>query len=233
MEGERSLISGRVIGLTSITERILEMDRHMIRRNRLWYSVAALVLVLGCLAAAVLIISTLASYPSLIKEAYKSPLQKVEVPGEAEIDLRSKGAYGVYYEGHKGAYTHAEWPPTLDCNLTSKTTGEDIPLVPDYVPTNRYSTKDGSQVGVLIYSTTIKDPGSHTLSCDYPDGRHGPTLTLAIGPNYFFEFLRVAWNMGGSILGGAGVLCGSFVLSFGIAAFVFLRTRNGGRLKEK
>jgi hypothetical protein len=209
------------------------MDRHMMRRNRLWYGVAALVLVLGCLAATILILSTLTSYPSLIKEAYKSPLQKVEVPGEADIDLRRKGAYGVYYEGHRGAYIHAEWPPTLDCSLTSRTTGDDIPLVSDYVPTNRYSSKDGSRVGVLIYSTTINDPGSHRLSCDYPDGRHGPTLILAIGPNYFFEFLRVAWNMGGPLLGGAGVLCGSFVLSFGIAAFVFLRTRKGGRLKEK
>jgi hypothetical protein len=216
--------------LISITERRLEMDRSMIIRHRSWYGVAALVLVLGCLAAAIFIISTLTSYPSLIKEAYKSPLQKIEVPGEADIDLRRKGAYGVYYES---AHAPTEGPPVLDCSLTSKTTGDDIPLVSDYVPTNRYSTKDGSRVGVLIYSTTIKEPSLHTLSCDYPDGRVSPKMMLAIGPNYFFEFLRVAWNMGGSILGGAGILCGSFMLSFGIAAFVFLRTRNGGRLEEK
>ncbi|HEY45160.1 MAG: hypothetical protein AMJ88_14855 [Anaerolineae bacterium SM23_ 63] len=198
------------------------MDRHMIRRNRLWYGLAALVLVLGCLAAVILIISTLISYPSLIKEAYKGPLQKVEVPGEADIDLRRKGAYGVYYEA---AHDPTEVPPVLDCSLTSKTTGEDIPLVPDYVPTNRYSTKDGNRVGVLIYSTTVKEPSLHTLSCDYPDGRVSPKLVLAIGPNYIFEFLRVAWNMGGSILGGAGVLCGSFVLSVGIVAVASIRTR--------
>jgi hypothetical protein len=194
----------------------------MIRRNRLWYGVAALVLVLGCLTAAILIITTLTSYPSLIKDAYKSPLQKIEVPGEADIDLRRRGAYGVYYET---PHISSEGPPVIDCSLTSKTTGEDIPLVSDYVPTNRYSTKDGSRVGILIYSTTIKEPSLHTLSCDYPDGRVTPKLVLAIGPNYFFEFLRVAWNMGGSILGGAGVLCGSFVLSFGIVAVAFIRTR--------
>jgi hypothetical protein len=224
------LTSGRVIGLISITERRLEMDRHMIIRHRLWYGVAALVLVLGCLAAAILIISTLTSYPSLIKEAYRSPLQKIEIPGEADIDLRRKGAYGIYYET---AHVPTEGPPALDCSLTSKTTGDDIPLVPDYVPTNRYSTKDGDRVGVLIYSTTIEEPSLHTLSCDYSDGRISPKHVLAIGPNYFFEFLRVAWNMGGSILGGAGVLCGSFVLSFGIAAIAFSRTRKGGRLREK
>lgn len=197
------------------------MDRHMIRRHRLWYGVAALVLVSGSLTAAVLIISTLTSYPALIREAYKSPLQKIEVPGEADIDLRRKGAYGVYYET---AHVPTEGPPVLDCSLTSRTTGDDIPLVSDYVPTNRYTSKDGNRVGVLIYSTTIKEPGLHTFSCDYPDGRVAPKLVLAIGPNYFFEFLRVAWNMGGSILGGAGVLCGSFVLSFGIAAVALFRS---------
>lgn len=211
-------------------ERRPEMDRHMIRRHRLWYGAAALVLVFGCLAAASLIISTLTSYPSLIKEAYKSPLQKVEVPGGADIDLRRKGAYGVYYEGHKGAYTHAEWPPTLDCSLISKTTGEDVPLVPDYVPTNRYMTKEG-RAGVLIYSTTIKEPSLHTLSCDYPDGRVRPRLVLAIGPNYFFEFLRVAWNLGGQVLGGVGIICGSVILSIGIAVVPLLR-RNKSKLVE-
>lgn len=197
------------------------MDRHMIRRHRLWYGVAALVLVLGCLAAAILIISTLTSYPSLIKEAYKNPLQKIEVPGEADIDLRRKGAYGVYSE----TALPKEGPPVLDCSLTSKTTGDDIPLVPDYVPTNRYSTKDGSRVGVLIYSTTVENPGLHRLSCGYPDGRVSPNLVLAIGPNYIFEFLRVAWNLGVSVLGGLGVLCASTTLAVVIAIVGFLRSR--------
>jgi len=196
------------------------MEKHVIKRHRLWYGVAALVLVLGCLAAAILIISTLATYPSLIKEAYKSPLQKIEVPGEAEINLRRKGAYGVYYETTS---VPSEGAPGLDCRLTSSTTGADIPLVPDYVPTNRYETKD-ARVGVLIYSTTVENPGLHTLSCNYPDERVSPKQMLAIGPNYFYEFLRVAWNMGSSLLGGAGILCGSSVLSLGIVAIAVFQS---------
>jgi hypothetical protein len=188
----------------------------------LWYGVALFVLMVGCLVGAILIISPLTSYPSLIKEAYRNPLQKVEVPGEAGIELRRKGAYGIYYET---AHVTTEGPPALDCSLTSKLSGDDIPLVPDYVPTNRYSTKDEERVGVLIYSTTIKEPSLYTLSCDYPDGREGPKLVLAIGPNYFFEFLRVVWNMGGTILGGVAVLCGSFLLSFGVAAVALIRAR--------
>ena len=73
----------------------------------------------------------------------------------------------------KLARVPAEGAPVLDCRLTSSTTGADIPLVPDYVPTNRYETKD-ARVGVLIYSTTIENPGLHTLSCNYPDERVSP-----------------------------------------------------------
>jgi hypothetical protein len=172
--------------------------------------------------------SGLRDYPSLIAEAYKGPLQRLEIPGDADLELSRKGAYGVYYEGDRDSDVDLELPPILNCSLTLKRTGEDIPLVPDYVPTNRYATKDG-RTGVLIYSTTVTDPGLHTLSCDYPDGRVGPQLVLALGPNYFWEFLRVVWNLGGQVLGGAGVFCGSILLSMGIALVALVR---GSKWKE-
>jgi hypothetical protein len=206
------------------------MKRQSNRNSRWLLCAAALVLVPGCFGAAMLIIPALSSYPALIAEAYHDQLQKVEIPGEADLYLERKGAYGVYYEGHEGAYIHAEWPPTLDCSLTSKTTGDDVPLAPDYVPTNRYQTNSG-RVGVLVYSTTIDKPGLHTLSCDYPDGRDGPKLTLAIGPNYFYKFLQVAWNIGSDLLRGVGILCGSFVLALFLTIVAFVQSRRG-RLDE-
>ncbi|MGB2897267.1 MAG: hypothetical protein WBB65_14025 [Anaerolineales bacterium] len=202
------------------------MNKKMVKNPRWWYFFAALVLALGCLIAAMLFNkSGLGDYPSLIAEAYKDPLQKVEIPGEADLKLSRKGAYAIYCERPKGSYIQAEWPPALDCSLTSKTTGEDVPLVADYVPSNQYSTKDGDQVGMLLYSTTVEDIGLHTLSCDFADGRLSPKLVLAVGPNYFFEFLRVAWNLGGSVLGGVGVLCASSTLAVVIAVAVFLTRR--------
>jgi hypothetical protein len=204
------------------------MDTHIIVRRRIWIGVAILVLVSGCLGAATLIGFKLTSYPSLIKEAYRDPLQKIEVPGEADIELNRKGAYAVYFETDQVP----EGPPVMDCVLSSKTTGDDIPLVPDFVPTNRYSTKDGSQVGVLIYSTTIDPPGSHKLSCKYPDRHENPKITLAIGPNYFYEFLRVAWKLGGALIGGVALLCGSVILAMGIVSAVIVKTKRVGNEKE-
>jgi hypothetical protein len=197
------------------------MDSNRMNGYRLWYVAAALVFVVGCLTATLITISTLTSYPSFIKEAYSSPLQRIEVPGEADIQLRRKGAYGLYYES---THVPAGAPPEFNCNLVSMTTGDDIPLVPDYVPTNRYENK-GGRVGVLIYSTTINHPGLHRLSCVHPDGSESPTRVLAIGPNYVFEFLRVAWKMGGKFLGIGGILFGSVVLSIGIAAVTLFQSR--------
>jgi len=197
------------------------MKRNMMSKHRIWYVVAAFVLVLGCLAATALTVTTLASYPSLIKEAYGDPLQKVEVPGGSEIELSRKGAYGLYYET---SYMPTGGPPELNCRMISNTTGDEIPLVSDYVPTNRYELKEG-RVGVLILSTTIERPGLHRLSCTHPNGNESPNDVLAIGPNYFFEFLRVAWKMGSSLLGVAAILVGSGLLSIGFAAFVFYQSR--------
>lgn len=205
------------------------MDTQMIRPRRLWYGVAVLVLVAGCLAAAAIAVVRLAAYPALIADAYTGPQQKIEVPGAVELDLAREGAYGVYYEGHEGAYIHAEWPPRLDCRLTAKETGDDVPLVPDYVPGNRYSTSDG-RVGVLIYSTTIRESGRYTLSCQDPLGAGGTTHRLAIGPNYVFEFLRVAWHLGGSLLGALAIFWASMLVSSVIAAITFVRRRRVRRV---
>jgi hypothetical protein len=206
-------------------ERRFDMEKNMTTRHRLWYVAAVLVLVLGCFVATFLAISTLKTYPSLIENAYNDPLQKVEVPGEAVLELKRKGAYAVYYETAESAINE---PPTLDCALISNSTGDEIPLVPDYVPTNRYMTKD-DRVGVLVYSTTIQEPGRYTFSCGDSDQLVSNDVVLAIGPNYFFEFFRVAWNIGGSLLGGAGVLCASAVLSLGIVSFALIDARNKHR----
>ena len=204
-----------------------------VKPRHLWLGAALLILVIGCIAGLGLVITTLGSYPSLIAEAYNDPLQRVDIPGEADLELSRKGAYAIYYERQNGSSTLEERPPTLDCHLTSKMTGKDVPLVPDYVPSNQYSTKDGDQVGVLIYSTTVEYPGYHTLSCGYPDGGENPELVIAIGPNYFFEFLRVAWKLRWAILGVVCIPCISIMLGFGVVMFMVVKKRNNQTNQEK
>jgi hypothetical protein len=205
------------------------MNSQKDRTRHLWYGIAILSLLAGWLAAGSLFLNTLRAYPGSIVEAYKDPRHKVDVPGSADLQLSRKGAYGVYYEGNEGAYVHAEWPPRLDCRLTAKATGADVPLVADYVPGNRYSTKEG-KVGVLIYSTTVQKPGLYTLACDDTVAARGTRHHLAIGPNYVFEFMRVAWHLGGSLLGALAICGGSTLLSMAIVVITFLRTRQKRRI---
>lgn len=204
----------------------------MKKRRNVWYGAGLLVIVLGWVAAAVVLVVTVRACRDAIAAANLGPQQKIEVPGTAELELEREGAYGIYYEGHRGAYVQAAWPPRLDCHLTAKATGADVPLTPDYAPGNRYSTRDSAQ-GVLIYSTTVPAAGRYTLSCEDPVGT-GTAHTVAIGPNYVFEVLRLAWRVGGYLLGTAAVLCAATVLSlvFAVATVTLFLLRVHDRKRE-
>lgn len=115
-------------------------------------------------------------------------------------------------------------PPVLECSLTLKATGREIPVVPDFVETNRYSARlgrgRGKRAGVLIMSTTIDDPGNYTFSCRYADGREQPEIVLAVGQNILWEDIHIMARTAGSVLGGLAVLCSSGVVAIVIATVV-------------
>jgi len=99
--------------------------------------------------------------------------------------------------------------PAVRSSLTSKATGDEVGVVPDYVKTNTYSTKDRERVGVLIRSITIDEPGAYTFSCQYADGRWQPEIVLAIGPNFVWEFFGIAARTVVTVAAGLAVLFGS------------------------
>jgi hypothetical protein len=80
-------------------------------------------------------------------------------------------------------------------------------------------------------SLTVEKPGTYTFACDYQDGRAEPGILVALGPNYFWEFLRVVWKIGLPVLGGSSIFCGSVFLAFfllvmGIVIKVLDRTKS-------
>ncbi len=100
----------------------------------------------------------------------------------------------------------ARCPPALECSLVLQDTGKEIPLVPDYVETNKYSTKGRNREGVLLMSTTVDEPGNHTFSCRYPDGEAQPEIVLAFEQRLFWEFMAVIIRTAGTIISGPAVL---------------------------
>jgi hypothetical protein len=179
------------------------------------FGLAGLTLLAGLMLATLLFKQAhLQRYPALITAAYQDVRHHLIVPGEMEVKLSRTGAYGIYleYDLTSSIYPDVEIPPAIDCTLTSKATGAVIEAAPDYVDTNRYTSKD-LHSGVLIMSITVDQPGSYIFACDYQDGRKEPEIQVALGPNYLWEFLQLAWKIGLPLLGGSSILCGSLLLA--------------------
>jgi hypothetical protein len=180
------------------------------------YSIAAVVILFGILLSGLIFEkSGLAMYPAMIADAYREQQHHLSVPGTKDIKLMRTGAYGIYYEYSlvSSSVDPPKNPPAINCSLTSKSTGEKIEAVPDYVETNRYWSKDQKRIGVLIMSITVDKPDSYTFACHYQDGSTRPEISISLGPNYFWEFLRVAWKISLPTLGGMSTLCGSLLLA--------------------
>ena len=183
------------------------MDKRTIRPSRWYYGVAVLVFVFGCLAATMITILGTRGLPGLteIEEAHDlSRMTQVVIPGTAEVMFSEPGAYAVYYEYRSVLdgveYAGGKTPPALICSLTSNATAAEVPVVPDFVETNRYSTGKGGRVGVLAMSLTINDPGTYTFSCRYPDGRAQPKIVLAVGQNILWEYIGIMGRTVGPII---------------------------------
>lgn len=203
------------------------MNKKTERRSR-WYWALALIPLLGCVAAMVLVYRWFPGLPGTLQERVNiDNLTQVVVPGSGEISFSRRGAYAVYYE-HRSvvdgvAYRGSESPPTFDCSLKSKRTGREIEPADDYVPTNSYSTKDRDRVGVLIASLTIDEPGTYQFSCRYKGGGTEPPVVLAVGPNFVWEFFSVGTRAVLSVAAGLAALLGFGVVAATVALVVSSR----------
>ena len=194
------------------------------------YAFAALIPMLGCLTAMALVYQWFPGLPGTFEsEMNLDNLTQVVVPGSEEITFEKSGAYAVYYEYRSvvdgKVYVSSKTPPALVCTLTSRTTGDVVGVVPDYVPTNTYSIKDRGRVGVLIRSMTIDKPGTYTFSCRYPAERSQPEIVLAVGPNFMWEFLGIAARTVVTAVAGLAVLLGSGAVAAVVAIVIAVKRR--------
>jgi hypothetical protein len=198
------------------------MSNQKIKPSRWYYGLAALLPVLGCLITTAIIYQRFPNLPGALETIDIHNMTQVIVPGSADITFPKKGAYAVYYEFRSLVdgvqYINAKTPPPLICSLTSKTTGKEVGVTPEYIEGNTYSTKDRERVGVHILSISMAKPGTYTFSCHYADEGTVPKVAVAIGPNIVWELFNVIAKPIAAILGGLVVL----LSSASIAIFFFL-----------
>jgi len=204
------------------------MNHQKTKPSGWYYALADLIPVLGCLIAMTAVYRWFPGLPGTFESKMNlDDLTQVVVPGSEDITFAESGAYAVYYEYRSvvdgAVYASSETPPALVCSLTSKTTGADVGVVPDYVRTNTYSTKDRERVGVLIRSITIDEPGTYTFSCRYADGRSQPEIVLAVGPNFMWEFLGIAARSSVALAAGMVALFGSGLVATVIAIVIAVK----------
>jgi hypothetical protein len=204
----------------------------MRKPGRWTYGLAVLIPILGCLVTALIVYRTFPSLPGTFEaEMNIDNLTQVVVPGSHDITFENRGAHAVYYEYRSivdgVTYASSRTPPALACTLTSKATGTDVAVVPDYVETNTYSTHKRERVGVLIRSVTIDRPGTYTFSCRYVDGS-GPQVVLAVGPNLVWQFFGIAARTIGSAGCGLAVLLASGSVA-SLVALAIARQRRRSR----
>ena len=101
--------------------------------------------------------------------AAEIPSIQVLAPSSSDITLSQPGKYTVFYEyrsivGNR-VYSTSQDIPSIQINLVSKDTGDEIPLSSASV--NRTYTI-GSRSGVGLFDFVIDEPGAYELSASYP-----------------------------------------------------------------
>lgn len=155
-------------------------------------------------------------YPLLISEAYSGERHELIVPGETQIFLSRTGAYGIYYEieaTDDDLTSKLNKPPAINCVLRSQASSRTIKAAPDYIESNWYRNRNQNLIGVLIMSLTVDQPGAYSFACDYQDNQTKPEIRVSLGPNYFWEFIRIIGKIGLPVLGGIITFFGSLMIS--------------------
>lgn len=148
-------------------------------------------------------------------------MQRVVVPGSAELALEESGRYTIYHESRSvvdGRVYDVADVSGLTVELVSAETGESVPLDSPGANTT-YDLRGRSGRGVLTFE--VDRPGAYRLSADYPAGG-GPETVLAVGKG-------IGTRIAMTVVGAIAIAIGSFLLAAAIAVVTFVRRRRAIR----
>jgi hypothetical protein len=119
-------------------------------------------------------------------------LTQLVVPGEKDINLAAKTKYTIFHEEQTilngQFYGTTKDVDGLTCTISSAWSDENIPL---RQPRASTSYEIGERHGKSMLEFTTTAAGAYRFGCEYSDGRDGPQIVLAIGPDGKSEFFPV------------------------------------------
>jgi hypothetical protein len=110
-------------------------------------------------------------------------------PGRLEIVTEAPEKYIVFYEyksevgGDEFSTPHSF--PGLECRVRSFDTEKEAPL--STRGSSRYSM--GGRKAYSLYTFHLDEAGRYEFSAHYPEGKSGPEVVLAIGPDRTLTFI--------------------------------------------
>ncbi|MBI4165635.1 MAG: hypothetical protein HY508_07880 [Acidobacteria bacterium] len=190
-----------------------------IRPGRWLYGLAAVIFVAGWAMFAIVLWKSLSGLDE--------GLQQVVVPGTAELNLAKPGSYTIFHE-HESVvgsriYSGSETVSGLECSLRSKATGAAVKLSRSTANTH-YST--GGRSGVSFLEFRIEQPGVYELSAEYPEGKEGPEIVLAVGQGVGLRIVT-------GILGSLAIVFGCIGVAIALVVYTgVMRYRAGQRIRN-
>lgn len=191
--------------------------------GRVWYGVAAGLLVGGLVVAGVLAARGIAGVRSL-GEAYV----RAVMPGAAPFTVTETGKYTLFHE-YRGTvdgtvYNNPQEPSGLQCLVVSRQLDRSTAPTVRLSPTGTNLTYTlGSRSGVSVAEFTIEQAGEYLLTCAYGGGRNEPRVVMVVGrPEGFVQGIL-------SILSAVGVGLLAMIAAIVIFAVVLIKRRNANR----
>ena len=178
-----------------------------IKPGRVWYAVAALLLLAGILVLPLAIIVPILTMPRS---------EQFMVPGVKAFQIAAPGKYVLWHDTQAifqgRTFVGKELPDGLLIQLSNTSAATVVPLTPDRTTT--MNTGDTSRRSIATFAVTA--PGPHVLSVE---GKSPPMV---------FSFSRSAMGNFVWSIGLAAVLCPSLLLlGLVLGICVFVKRRNG------
>lgn len=180
--------------------------------GRTWYLVAVLVALAGLVVAGLVVWRTLSEAGA--------DIQRLVVPGQAELVLDPPGTYTIYYE-HRSVVdgrvfaTAGTDVSALQVSVEEVATGEGVSLTP---PSGNVQYEFGAHAGRAVFNFPVEEPGGYLISAGYPEGSAGPEVVLAVGQG-------VGRRIATGLLAGIGIPFVAFGLAVAIAVVTYVRRR--------